>query len=396
MAIWTIYNHGTGGSSLKTADKGEIVNLFGNNDRRPQFKGKLITEGVGSIGDPHKIAFEFARDAGSGTYRVGAVQEGSSGGLGRGIKGATGGGVEENVDNTIELIRALNLAGLKPDAINMLGWSRGAVTCIRIAYKLFQSQDVNLRNIPIRIFAVDPVAGFGHNKEADAKTLTPNVHFYLATLATGETRRFFKPIAGDRLVIQDPLTTKAWVVPMPGHHSDTAKNNNNIGKLVFNLAYRFLNSCLTPVPAMRHYMLGNLAAWRLYEELIVGAAGVHTTSTLSKILMGGVGYKRSEEATQHSLGEIFFPNYHARKLMEGAYPVTYDAYFGAGNVARRNTLQWGVEYSPRIVAEQRANGMSKGMMDRLQALRPGGATFNDGSTEVTNVDTMIGQLDLVD
>ena len=49
MANWTIYNHGTDSSSLKGPDTGEIVNLFGNNDRRPQFRGKLVTEGVGSI-----------------------------------------------------------------------------------------------------------------------------------------------------------------------------------------------------------------------------------------------------------------------------------------------------------------------------------------------------------
>lgn len=59
MTTWTIYNHGTGGSSMKGPDKAEIINLFGNNDRRPQFRGKLITEGVGSIGDPHKKAYLF-------------------------------------------------------------------------------------------------------------------------------------------------------------------------------------------------------------------------------------------------------------------------------------------------------------------------------------------------
>ena len=236
MTIWTIYNHGTGGSSLKGPDKAEIVNLFGNNDRRPQFRGKLITEGVGSIGDPDKIVFEFKRDQGSGFFSVGKAQDGSANAVSRGIKSGTGGGVQENVDNTVELVRALNLAGLRPDAINMLGWSRGAVTCIRIAWKLYQSQDANLRTIPINIFAVDPVAGAGHSNEIDATTVTPNVTNYFATLATGEQRRFFKPIAGQRLHIVDAAQTKAWVVPMPGHHTDTAKMSNNVGKLVFNLA----------------------------------------------------------------------------------------------------------------------------------------------------------------
>ena len=121
MTTWTLYNHGTGASSLKGPDKAEIVNLFGNNDRRPLFRGKLITEGVGSIGDPHKIALEFSRDASSGVYSVAKTQSGKASGTARSIKQASGGGVQENVENTVELIRALNLAGLKPAAINMLG-----------------------------------------------------------------------------------------------------------------------------------------------------------------------------------------------------------------------------------------------------------------------------------
>jgi hypothetical protein len=391
--IWTIYNHGTGGSRLKGADKGEIVNLFGNNDRRAQFRGKLITEGVGSIGDPDKLAFEFARDAG-GTYSVARVQGTSSAPV-RGIKQGTGGGVQENVDNTVQLMLALNLAGHKPDAINMIGWSRGAVTCIRIAWRLYQSQDGNIRDIPVNIFAVDPVAGAGHSTEVDATTVTPNVRNYFATLATGEKRRFFKPIAGHRLNVVDPEATRTWVVPMPGHHSDTAKNNNNIGKIVFNLAYRFLNGCGTPVPAMRHYMRGNLAAWRLYEEVMTGSARVHTTGAVSKLLMGGVGYSRSDEASAHSFGESFFPNVHARMLLEAAYPVTYHAYFGAANVERRNTLAWGAQYSPALVAEQRPNGMSQAMIERLQALPQGNAALG-GPLIPASVDEMARQLDLID
>lgn len=392
MTIWTIYNHGTGGSSLKTADKAEIVNLFGNNDRRREFEGKLTTEGVGSIGDPHKIALEFGRDA-AGNYDVTRTHGGASNFATRGIRSGTGGGVQENVDSVVELVRALNLAGAKPSAINMLGWSRGAVTCTRIAYALYQSQDHILRSIPIRIFAVDPVAGAGHNDEVDATTVTPNVEYYLATLATGEKRRFFKPIAGELLKISDPNATRAWVLPVPGHHSDTAKMNNNVGKLVFNLAYRFLSGCGTPVPAMRHYMLDDLAAWKLYEELVVGAAKVHKTSFFSKLVMGVKGYDRSDEKAAHDFGESFFPNVHARKVFEGAYPMCHFAYFDPGNVNRRNTIPWGAQYSPAIVMEQKRNGMSQAMIHKLEALKPGA----DAAPMVPpHVDLMAMQLGLVD
>ena len=368
--IWTIYNHGTGGSSLKGSEKGEIVNLFGNNDRRQQFKGKIITEGVGSIGDPHKIANEFSR-SGSGEYFVTKTQDGRASGAARGVKSATGGGVQENVDNTVELIRALNLANNKPDAINMIGWSRGAVTCIRIAWKLYQSEDSILRSIPINIFAVDPVAGAGHTNEVDANTVTPNVRNYFATLATGEKRRFFKPIAGNRLNVQSPAVTRSWVLPMPGHHSDTAKNNNNIGRIVFSLADRFLSGCGTAVPPMRHYSLDNLKTWKMYEELIIGKEKVHKTSIGSQLAMGLIGYKRKGESKVHNYGEDFFPNVHARIVMQAAYPITYEAYFGPSNVDKRNTAAWATQNTARVTAEQRQLGMSAEMNRILEALPPG-------------------------
>lgn len=368
MTIWTIYNHGTNASSLKAPDSHEIVNLFGNNDRRPQYRGKIITEGVGSIGDPHKLATEYARDA-SGVYSLKTSQD-NAWGISRVGKSMTGGGVKENVENTVEFIRALNLAGQKPDGINMIGWSRGAVTCIRIAWKLFQSQDANLRNIPINIFAVDPVAGAGHSNEVDACTITPNVKNYFATLAMGEKRRFFKPIAGQRLIVQDPNASRAWVLPMPGHHSDTAKNDNHVGRLVFNLAYRFLAGAGTPVQAMRHYMLGDVEAWKLYEALMLGESRVHQTGKGMQFAMGGIGYQRSSEGKAHGLGENFFPNVHARMLMFNAFPLTYDAYFGAANARVRNTEAWARRVLGAVTAEQRQNGMSAAMNRMLESLPP--------------------------
>ncbi|HMW21863.1 MAG TPA: hypothetical protein PKC59_00380 [Burkholderiaceae bacterium] len=394
MTVWTFYNHGTRSSSLTGPDTGEIVTLFGNNDRRPMFSGKIINEGVGSIGDPQKIAFEFSRNQG-GTYFVKQTGLASGGTVARGVTAGTGSGVHDNVDNSVELVRALNLSNNKPEAINMIGWSRGAVTCIRIAWKLWQSQDPNIRDIPVNIFAVDPVAGAGHSTEVDATTVTPNVRNYFATLATGERRRFFKPIAGHRLHVADPAATRAWVVPMPGDHSDTAYNNNNIGKIVFNLAYRFLSACQTPVPAMRHYMLSNLEVWNLYEKSIIDPSTVHETSSMQKLLYGVKGYSRKDEAHSHDFGEAFFPNVHARKVFAATYPDTYDAYFSMANVNRRGTLPWGQLYSPRIVAEQHRNNMSMAMIHRLEALKQGDATAG-GPAVPAEVDLLIASLKLID
>lgn len=367
MTIWTIYNHGTGGSSLKSADKGEIINLFGNSDPRQQYRGKIITEGVGSIGDPHLLATEFGRSA-DGSYRMkGSQSEDLT--VNRWVKIATGGGVQENVDNTIKFIQALAEVGHTPTRINMIGWSRGAVTCVRIAWKLYQSPNLSIRDIPINIFAVDPVAGAFHSTEPDACTITPNVKNYFATLAMGEKRRYFKPIAGHRLIVQDPSVSRSWVLPMPGHHSDTAKNNNIVGKLVFNLAYRFLNEVGTQLPSMSSYKLTDIEAWKLYENLILGNGDVHSTTKRNQFINGVLGYKRSDEGKAHDLGENFFPNVHARLLMFQVFRLTYDAYFGA-NARLRNTPAWTHRVLPAIKAEQRSSGMGPAMSQMLESMTP--------------------------
>lgn len=359
MAIWTIYNHGTNGSSLKDPDKAEIINLFGNNDRSILNGGKIITEGVGSIGDPHKLKNKYERDA-HGNLSMESTRSESNTAV-RLFSSATGYGVKDNVDSTVEFIRALNLAGQLPDAINMMGWSRGAVTCVRIAWTLYQSKDAALRGIPINIFAVDPVAGAGHSTEIDAGTITPNVRNYFATLAMDEKRRLFKPIAGDRLHVQDSTASDVWVVPMPGHHSDTAKNNNDVGRLVFNLAYRFLQGLGTNVPAMGHYKKSDAMAWKLYERLILGQGGVHATSKAKQFFLGGLGYKRSDEKSAHNFGEDFFPNVHARMLMLHVFPQTYRYYFGAGrSLGRTNPAA--------LAAEQLSGGMAPDMVLRLERL----------------------------
>ena len=87
------------------------------------------------------------------------------------LKGiAEGYGWGENVDHALEVIQAI-AAGSNPDwtrsvttpsAVNMAGWSRGAVTCHMLAHAL--AKHPFLKNIPVNIFAFDPVPGPGNFK----------------------------------------------------------------------------------------------------------------------------------------------------------------------------------------------------------------------------------------
>jgi len=386
MTVWTFYNHGTDGSSIKSPDKSEIVNLFGNNDRSPEFLGKLIMEGVGGIGDPTRTLYG-TRHIAEGPYiwktRVDGPKWPSL------VEGAFGIGVSTNVRNVLTFVSMLHANNQLPSAINMLGWSRGAVTCIRIAYFLWQSQDPAIRAIPINIFAVDPVAGARHNDEVDATTLTPNVQNYVATLAMDERRRFFKPIVAHRLTIQSPIDTDVWVLPIPGTHSNTAKMNNDAGKLVFNLAYRFLHSCSTPVEPMRHYCLSNDQAWSLYERIMTGQGNVERTPFGSAAALGGVPYARATEVSAYR-GSDFFVNTHAREIFKRVFPVTYEAYFGVGSLAI-NTSGWNARYQAPMAPEMAR--MSAAFRTLLGEVVRGPSSPGSASA---NVHYMLTKLSLID
>ena len=356
MSVLTIYNHGSGGSSLKGAYKGEIVNLFGNNDRSPMFTGKIITEGVGSIGDPDLQGIFGSRDATTGAYTLLVETDLRSGIWGSIVQlknNITGAGVDANVHTVLSIIKTLNLAGKRPDAINMLGWSRGAVTCIRIAYFLHNMQDPNLRSIPINIFAVDPVAGPGHNAEPDAYTLTPNVRNYVATLMVDERRAAFKPISDLRLVVKDPKYTQSLILPFKGIHSDTAKNTTATGKISFNLALRFLYTHGTNVDAMAHYCLSNYQCWQYYEDILLNRNDAYSKpqGKVKAFFVGGGTAVRDVDSTRY-VDDDFFINAHAKALFLTEFNQTFRAYFGIGK-STRNTLPWGQMYSPLIVQEMK-------------------------------------------
>lgn len=164
--VLTIYNHGTCSSSQDTdyakvrpAACLEIVDRFSQSDLSVD---KIINEGPGSRGAPHLVSQTITQDAMTRSVPKNSFKTGIT----SASAVVTGKGVQNNVEMTFNEIKRI-----KPSKINMLGWSRGAVTSVRIAYQLYKYGDIEIKNIPINIFSVDPVAGPGHNAELDATKL---------------------------------------------------------------------------------------------------------------------------------------------------------------------------------------------------------------------------------
>ncbi len=144
--------------------------------------------------------------------------------------------------------RILDWLKTQPDeknSINLTGFSRGSVTCIRIA-NLLQSQKndlekrenqgdqgdlseedrtllARLRQLDLNLFLMDPVAGLTDKSVTGSRVIPAMVTNYTAVLQKDERRRDFKPQDMTRIIVADPQKTKVSLLPLYGNHSDTTK-----------------------------------------------------------------------------------------------------------------------------------------------------------------------------
>ena len=125
------------------------------------------------------------------------------------------------------------------NTINLTGFSRGSVTCIRIA-NLLQSkkQDLEsredlssdeqklltrLNKLDLNMFLMDPVAGLTDKSVKESRVIPEMVTNYVAVLQKDERRRDFKPQDMTRIIIANPQKTNVTMLPMYGNHSDNTK-----------------------------------------------------------------------------------------------------------------------------------------------------------------------------
>ncbi len=349
MAVLTVYNHGTGGSSTKGYDKLEIVNCFGNlhaaSDPAGLNKRWLITEGVGSTLDPaNRKLLEF--DAASGSLRV--SKSGGVSGAKKLWHQIVGAGVQDNVQNLVAVLKHLKAGNRLPDAINMIGWSRGGVTCFRQAYELWHNTDLGVANIPVNIFAVDPVAGGSADAERQGSVLYPNVRNVIVILATGERRRAFYPKTQQSLTVASNSATRTAFVHFPGIHSDVAKINGEPGIVVFDMCARFLSHCGTLVPShdgftsqadrlLQCYFNMTLGSKKIGTRILSGSKAKQTkgwtnkSTGLMNVIKGGGAFKERNLAVEQVSDEgESMVNIHHEALFERHYPSLYALCFRSG------------------------------------------------------------------
>jgi hypothetical protein len=248
---FTIFNHGT--SSHRSRKDGEIIAELGRLANGTEYVDYLINDGPGSSGttdnpmpgtyDPYtrdkvRKSVSALKDAGfEEGERKGSLKDpkfmsmkkpSTLGGL------ALGQGWDDNVIHSIATISELSNV---PQTVNMIGWSRGAVTCTMIAYTLAEIYP----QIAVNIFAIDPVAGLGNKGNINARTIQSNVRNYIGVLAMDEQRTNFEPQDRSRMIFDDKVN--AIFLPFPGRHDTPVKLTGSppeAGRMVWMLGLSFL------------------------------------------------------------------------------------------------------------------------------------------------------------
>ncbi|HEX4683837.1 MAG TPA: hypothetical protein VH277_14055, partial [Gemmatimonadaceae bacterium] len=274
MAAFTILCHGTGGHRTKPGK--EIIAFLGRFMQGAEYTDYLILDGVGGTSkekdgrNPMAGTFDWAdRNKGAKSSKVSVEMGGSNKKLAGGVltpsgersftygretapyggktaASAVGYGVEDNARHAVVAIA--NLSEL-PTTINLIGWSRGAVTALVIANMLYDPSTTEglFRQIELNIFAIDPVAGSDAGVKGGAESrrlIPPNVKTYLGLLNTNENRKTFAPQDLARVVVLDPGISNVVFLPFPGKHDSCAQSSNpnaqEVSDIAWSLAFRFL------------------------------------------------------------------------------------------------------------------------------------------------------------
>lgn len=403
MSVFTVYCHGTGFNRTKGSENDELVAWFHNHTTgvEAQIAGGAVTpgnyminEGPGHSGNgiaqPQQVNpmtgaakqnLSFAKVITRPTFADHA--RGNTGGpavLAKQRGMISGQGWDENVLRTVNLIQDLKFARGQPiDTVNLVGWSRGAVTCMRIANKLYE---VFKTEITCNIFAVDPVAGADAGETmADTQVLEENVARYVGILAMHEMRSTFKPQDWSRVRAPD---TECIFLPMPGVHNAQVmvKTPADAAYITRHLAYALLHDWGTPIGTVPYGHLGSSQDMCIaYARLVLSLSehkSFETKSVGGRIGGGSTSLRRREFATHSRMDtytrggkESYWINEHHRACFASAFPEIYEFIFestGSGEISLTARSRFSAFYNVvNQSAPLRNSLMAKGLLAAVSA-----------------------------
>jgi hypothetical protein len=397
MSIFTVYCHGTGFNRVKGKDSDELVAWFHNHTlgveatlsgSRVTAGSYMINEGPGHSGNGVEQPQQINPITGNRKVNLSLKKVFTGPSFSDHLRGNTGGpkwmaglrgkisgqGWDENVQRTVNIIQELQFGhGQSITVVNMVGWSRGAVTCMRIAnamYEVFKTE------IKCNIVAVDPVAGAEAGLEmADTQVLEANVERYVGFLAMHEMRTTFKPQDWSR--IRAPNTT-AIFLPMPGVHNSQVmvKNPPDAAYITRNLTCGLVTAWGTQLDKKPFTHLSSAADMCIaYARLVLSLSehkSYETTSFGGRKGGATLSLRRREFATHSKMDtytrggkESYWINEHHRACFAAAYPDIYEFIFesrGSGEIVLTSQSRFSAFFKAIKSDPLRQSLMSKGLL----------------------------------
>ena len=145
-----------------------------------------------------------------------------------------------------QIIRIFRKDGIIPTQVNLVGWSRGGITCHMLANAMLA--DSQLKDIPVNIFAIDPVPG-PLNFQPEKVTLGKNVKEYVGFYAKDERSKGFTCV-----IPTVAADTKMHIFPISGRHATLVGNASIDGSEGENKLY-------APGLVVRHFAEVCLTRW---------------------------------------------------------------------------------------------------------------------------------------
>lgn len=307
MSVFTVYNCGTG----YHRNSGDVI----------AYMNKVTTT-------PHHVN----DGPGSGDLKPWTTGVGKSNPGGKGTVGGLlfGKGAEDNVAAALAAIKAQIQADDPPRAadaprvprkappvVNMSGWSRGAVTCYKIANAM--SKDDELKSIPVNIFAIDPVpgsSGVGNSAMWKDLELTGNVKNCTVIIAWHDSRRAFAPIITPRDKVPVGCDYKVYI--MPGNHSAIVEEQPGLAEaaqIVKDMAMKFLRGFHTGFSDRSALSSGQIidkygvisTSWGNYQDL---AGSFFTSRTVVTQDARGSSIDSMKLSPERKAGEFFINDHH--------------------------------------------------------------------------------------
>lgn len=120
-------------------------------------------------------------------------------------------------DNVLRAVSVVANLHIQPTVVNIMGWSRGAVTALKITNKLWEVFGAVIR---VNLFLIDPVHGQYVSTAVEDTRLPPNVREAKIILAVHDVDRpLFDPQDASVVTVQDWMATTLEWLPMAGNHS---------------------------------------------------------------------------------------------------------------------------------------------------------------------------------